>query len=84
MLYLMTLGGYVEKTVNKKVVEGKGIFDEINIFLNNKIREQFKVIQYLGIYIGNRFYKYIEYITDKCLQMVNIFAKSAKRKCDLL
>ena len=54
----------------------------LNIYLNNKSLEQVSELKYLGIYFDSRFSfdRHVDYITGKCIPIINTLAKSVKLK----
>ena len=54
----------------------------LNIYIKNKRPEQVSEIKYLEIYFDSRlsFDRYVDYITGKCIPIINMLAKSAKLK----
>jgi len=57
----------------------------LNIYLNNKSLEQVSELKHIGIYLDNRFSfdRHVDYITGKCIPIINMLAKSAKLNCGL-
>jgi len=57
----------------------------LNIYFNNKRLEQVSEIKCLGLYFDSRFSfgRHVDYITGKCIPIINMLAKSAKLKWDL-
>lgn len=49
-------------------------------YLNNKTLEQVQEIKYLGIIFDSKllFNKHIQYVSDRCITLINVLAKSAK------
>ena len=65
--------------VTRKTSEANGT---LNIYLNNKRLEQVPELKYLGIYFDSRFSfdSHVDYITGKCIPIINMLGKSAKLK----
>jgi len=57
----------------------------LNIYVNNKRLEQVSELTYLGIYFDNRFSfdRHVDYITEKCIHIINMLVKSANLKWDM-
>ena len=54
----------------------------LNIYLNNIGLEQVSELKYIGVYFDSRFSfdRHLDYITGKCIPIINMLAKSAKLK----
>ena len=52
----------------------------VNIYLNSKVLEQVDTLKYLGIIFDKKltFNHHIQYVTDRCTQLINILGRSAK------
>ena len=54
----------------------------LNIYLNNIGLEQVSELKYIGVYFDSRFSfdRHLDYITGKCIPIINMLAKSVKLK----